>query len=215
MAHKQCYQRKTSSPGILSLHPLFLICSPYIPSYSVPFSLYWLRQTTLHVEHVTHGWLDAPPVLGKEPYIVCVCWLDTRPLVNIQEEKSVPRVSERRTTGVSLVAALTPTLTVNLSSGTAFALTLSFALFPLFYFTVFPPICHVERTSRQNRTQCGTAVYLNPLMGSMGFAVLLEHWFKASSICQFNKPEAREHRNTVPISSSLGYLCSHFECCIK
>lgn len=74
-----------------------------------------------------------------------------------------------------LLAVLTSALVVNLSPATLFVLTISFALFALFYFTVFPTICHVERTCRQNRTQCGTVVYLNPLMGSMGFAVLLEH----------------------------------------
>ncbi len=76
---------------------------------------------------------------------------------------------------MSSLAALTPTFAGNLFSVTALVLTLSFALFSLLYFTVFPPICHVEGTRRQNRTQCGTVVYLNPLMGSMGFAVLLEH----------------------------------------
>lgn len=50
----------------------------------------------------------------------------------------------------------------------------SFCSHPLVFYS-FLPICHVERTCRQNRTQCGTVVYLNPLMGSMGFAVLLEH----------------------------------------
>lgn len=29
--------------------------TPHISSYSVPFSVYWLRQTTLHVNHVIHG----------------------------------------------------------------------------------------------------------------------------------------------------------------
>lgn len=75
---------------------------------------------------------------------------------------------------MSLLAVMTPAFVVNLYSATAFVLTLLFALFSLFYFTVFPPICHVERTCRQN-SQCGTVVYLNPLMGSMGLAVLLEH----------------------------------------
>lgn len=76
---------------------------------------------------------------------------------------------------MSLRAVLTLALAVNLFSATLFVLTLLFALFSLFHFTVFPPICHVERTCRQNRTQCGTVVYLNPLMGSMGFVELLEH----------------------------------------
>lgn len=82
-------------------------------------------------------------------------------------------------------------------------------LFVLFH--SFPPICHVESTCRQSRTQCGTVVYLNSLMGFMGFAVVLEHWFKASSICQFNKPEAREHINTLPVTPSQVYLWSHFD----
>ena len=43
---------------------------PHIPSYSVPFSVYWLRQTTLHVEHVIHGWLDALLCLGRN-HIKC------------------------------------------------------------------------------------------------------------------------------------------------
>lgn len=51
-------------------HLLFYI--PRIPSYSVPFSVYWLRQTTLHVEHVIHGWLDALLRLGRNHI---KCWL--------------------------------------------------------------------------------------------------------------------------------------------
>lgn len=46
----------------------------------------------------------------------------------------------------------------------------------------------------------------------MGFAVGLEHWFKASSTCQFNKPEERKHMNTLPFTSSPEHS-SHFECC--
>lgn len=73
------------------------------------------------------------------------------------------------------LAALTSAFNVNLSSAIAFVLTLLFALFRLLHSTVFPPIYHVERTCRQNRTQGGTVVYLNSLMGFMGFVVLLEH----------------------------------------
>lgn len=69
--------------------------------------------------------------------------------------------------------------------------------FVLFHRFLSPPICHLEKICRQNSSDCTAAVYLNPLMGSMGFVALLEHWFKASSICQFNKPEARRHRNTL------------------
>lgn len=32
--------------------------SAHISSYSVPFSVYSLRQTTLHVKHVIDGWMD-------------------------------------------------------------------------------------------------------------------------------------------------------------
>lgn len=41
----------------LSTPPLSHLLSyiPHIPSYSVPFSVYWLKQTTLHVEHVIHS----------------------------------------------------------------------------------------------------------------------------------------------------------------
>lgn len=76
---------------------------------------------------------------------------------------------------MSLLAVLTPASAVSLYCAAAFIVTLLFALFSLFYFTVFPPICHVERTRGQNRARCGTEVYLNPVMGSMGFEVLLEH----------------------------------------
>lgn len=76
---------------------------------------------------------------------------------------------------MSLLAMLTPAFAVSLYSATALVLTLLFALFSLLYFTFFSPICHMERTCRQNKTERGTVVYLNPLIGSMGFAVLLEH----------------------------------------
>lgn len=46
---------------------------------------------------------------------------------------------------------------------------------PCFIAQFGPLICHVERTCRQNRAHRGTAVYLNPLMGSMGSEVLLGH----------------------------------------
>lgn len=205
MAHKQRYQRKTSSPSILLAHHLF-------PTSFTPccFSVYWLRQSTLHVAMLFILTICSP-VLEKESYKVLV--YKTDPFF-IYSKKDYC-VSEWRAASVSVLVMLTLALAVNLSSATLFVLTLSFALFSLFHFTVFPPICHVERTCRQNRTECGTVVYLNPLMGSMGFVELLEHWFKASSICQFNKPEAREHANTLHVSSFHRYLWSHFECCIK
>lgn len=81
-------------------------------------------------------------------------------------------------TGVSLLAALTRVFAVILDSATA----LSYChphvcpfLLVLFHSPPLPVICHVERTCRQNRAHCGTAFYLNPLMGSMGSEVLLEH----------------------------------------
>lgn len=70
---------------------------------------------------------------------------------------------------------LTSVLAVSRSSATMFVLTLLCALFTLFHFTDFLPIPHVEKTCRQNRSEPGTAVYLNPLMGSMGYVGLLEH----------------------------------------
>lgn len=45
----------------LCTHPLSPLLShiPNILSYSVFFSVYWLRHTILHVVHVIHGWLEA------------------------------------------------------------------------------------------------------------------------------------------------------------
>lgn len=71
-------------------------------------------------------------------------------------------------------------------------------------FILHPPplICLVKRTCRQKRAHRGTAVYLNPLMGSMGSEVLLEHWFKASLICQCNKPPPREQSDTDSLGAA-------------
>lgn len=80
------------------------------------------------------------------------------------------------------------------------------ALFIFFYITVSLAIYHVERTYRQSRSRRGTLARLNSLMGFMGFAVVLEHWFKASSIVQLNEPEEKEHVNTLP--SSLTQSCA-------
>lgn len=163
---------------------------------AIPFSVSWLRQTTLHVEHVIHGCLDALLCLGRTPIKELY-----------KENKALPDSLKEEDLQVRPYWQRWPqAFAVNLSSATAFVLTLFFALFSLVYFTVFHSVCHVERTCRQNRTQCGTVVYLNPLMGSMGFVVLLEHWFKASSICQSNKPEARERTYTLSIISQVPVL---------
>lgn len=88
--------------------------------------------------------------------------------------------------------------------------------FPFVLFHSFPSNLSCGKDLQAEPPQCGTLVHLNPLMGSMGFAVLLEHWFKASSICQFNRPEAREpttHKHTA-VSSPHWCLLFRFDCCV-
>lgn len=69
-----------NTPSFSSAHP-----SPNVPSYSVPFLVYWLRQTALHVEHAIHGWLDALLCLERNPI---ECWLiqERQPHVYIKQE---------------------------------------------------------------------------------------------------------------------------------
>lgn len=177
------------------LHPkhLFTLCSLFC----------LLAEADYFACEPCYSWLaGCSPAVGKELYKVLVD-LTEGPLM-IYSQKNVfpePRIEE-----LQVRPYWQPWPQPSLSNFTPpdHSFTPScLSFFFLFYFTVFPAICHVERTGRQSKTECGTVVYLNPLMGSMGFAVLLEHWFKASSICQFNMLEAREHRNTLPISTSL------------
>lgn len=76
-------------------------------------------------------------------------------------------------TGVSLLAALTRVSAVIVYSASPLSDCHSHLCPFLLVLFLSPPaspslICHVERTCRQNRAHRGTAVYLNPLMGSVG-----------------------------------------------
>lgn len=110
---------------------------PHISSYSVPFSVYSLRQTTLHVKHVIHGWMDVLLCFGRNHIKCWLIWYKTPCWYTAQLEKSIPWASKWRATGVSLLAVLTLAFAVNLYSATALVLSLLCALFALLYFTVF------------------------------------------------------------------------------
>lgn len=47
-------EKRPAPPGILSLHPLLPTSLTFLPPLIV-FSVYWLRQNTLHVAHVIHA----------------------------------------------------------------------------------------------------------------------------------------------------------------
>lgn len=135
-----------------------LICS-HTPRTRVLLSARRIRQAALHVNQVLPaGWKSS--------------W-------NIQRAGKCRNLRWVTASGLGVAAAspmapLTPVFAVSRSSPPGFVLTLPCALFALLYFTVFLPIRHVEKSCRRNRSEPGTG-YLNPLMGSMGYAALLEH----------------------------------------
>lgn len=121
------------------------------------------------------------------------------------QNKNVKNVSTKTiATGVSWLAALTRVSAVIVYSSSPLSdchphvcpfLPVSLRSFPLSFVMWKGP---AGRTGAHR----GTAVYLNPLMGSMGSEVLLEHWFKASLICHCNKPPLREQSDTGSLSAA-------------
>lgn len=187
------WKRKLSGRDGLGGHPCSRPCisCSHTSCTPGPFSAHQIRQPALHVNRVIPaGWKSSWN-------ISCV------------GECTSPRwatASEWGVTAASLMASLTPVFAVSRPSATVFVLTLLCALFTLLYFTAFFSIHHVEKTCRRNRSEPGTG-YPNPLMGSTGYAALMEHWFKASSICQFIKLQGRKHTPNLILFCG----CTHFE----
>lgn len=184
------------SSGLLHPSHLFLHCSHFV---------YWLRQTTLHVDHVIHGWLDALLCLGRNHI---KCWLIRYKIPGwyTVRKKYSPRLWTM-SYGVSWLASLA-SFAVNLSSATPFVLTLSFALFPLFYFTV-PTICHVKRTCRQNRTLCGTILIHKWVSWGLRccWNIDLKH-HRSANLTSLGQENTEPHSLTAPLTATWGLILS-------
>lgn len=226
-AHKQRYQRTTNSLGISTPRsPAFSSACPrtsHTSSQVVPSLLYWRRWLLLLVKSC-NWWLAASsPVFGKPSWSL-VKWSDPKSVTKklfCEDSYTWKLWGSYRCV---LTGSADPSLRRHprLCHGAVLLSPSCLPFSPCFISQFHPPvICHVERTCRQNRAHCGTAFYLNPLMGSMGSEVLLGHWFKASLICLSNKPLPREQRDTLPFSSCLSasdilsavYNSSCLSCC--
>lgn len=131
--------------------------------------------------------------------MLCYYCIEKTPYRNRGSNTAVSWLSGWRRT----ISLFDPSL-FSIFSATTFVHTLLLALFHWFYFKNFS---HYLSCGKSLQAEQDSVVCLNSLMGFMGFAVVLEHWFKASSICQFNKPEEREHINTLSLPQPLSGTC--------